>query len=233
MAMDGMHIAAGAIAATGTGLDVTANNLANVNTNGFRAGTTRYATGPGGEGVTANTATTTGSAPVAFTGQQLDLALTDGSWFAVRQGNRLAFTQDSSFTIDGQGRIANQNGALLDPAITVPQNATGIGVGRDGAVTAILSDGTTQQIGAIQPVRFANAAGLESIGNNLSVPTPASGPATRTGATSVQQGAVTLSNTDLATEMVNLIVEERTVSFNAATVRTEDEMLGTILDLKR
>jgi len=232
MAMDGLSIAAGAIAATSTGLDVTANNLANVNTNGFRASTTQFATGPGGEGVAASTSTSTGSSPVAFTGQQLDLALTDGSWFAVRQGNRLALTQDGSFAIDGQGRIATQNGALLDPAISVPQNATGIGVSRDGTVTAMLDDGTTQRIGAIQPVSFANSAGLESIGNNLSVPTPASGPATRIAA-AVQQGAATLSNTDLATEMVNLIVEEKTVSFNAATVRTEDEMLGTILDLKR
>ncbi|RMH54291.1 MAG: hypothetical protein D6679_13875, partial [Candidatus Hydrogenedentota bacterium] len=103
----------------------------------------------------------------------------------------------------------------------------------DGTVTGLAEDGTETALGRIEPVRFPNPQGLENIGGNLFRPTAASGAGTRETGPEVLQGALTLSNTDLATEMVNLIRDERFTQANAAVVRTEDENLGTILDTKR
>ncbi len=233
--MDGLRIASGALSVAQTSLDVTANNLANVNTSGFRSDSVRFMTGPGGRGVEVGSISeSTSPGPVALTGRSMDLALTGDAFFAVRQSNgRLSFTRDGAFSVDGQGRIVTSNGDLLDPAITVPADATGVSVGRDGTVTASRADGTTTNLGTIEPVRFPNPAGLENIGGNLLAPTAASGAGYRAGGADVLQGALTMSNTDVATEMVNLIRDERFTQFNATVVRTEDENLGTILDLKR
>ncbi len=232
--MDGLHNAAGAIRAFNQGLDVTANNLANVNTTGFRSSSTNFATGPGGRGVEVGSiAETTSPGPVVFTGQSLDISINGDGYFSVRQnGGRLAFTRDGSFSIDGQGRIVTQNGDLLEPQITVPPDATGLSIGRDGTVSAQRADGTQTTLGQIQPVRFSNPAGLANVGDNLSVPTAASGPGIR-GNGEIQQGTMEGSNVDIAEQMINLIRDERAVQVNAAVFRTEDEILGTVLDLKR
>lgn len=233
--MEGMKIAASAFKAASTSLDVTANNLANVNTAGFRSSSVNLTDGPGGRGVEVGAiAENTSPGPVSWTGRPLDLALSGDSFFAVRTpSGRLAFTRDGSFAIDGAGRITSAGGDPLDPAITVPGEATGLGIGRDGAVRATMPDGSTRDLGRIEPVRFANAEGLEAIGGNRAVPTAASGPGRRVGGAEVLSGALTMSNTDIASEMVNLIKSERHAGVAAAVVRTEDETLGTILDLKR
>jgi len=232
--MDGLRIAAGALRAADASLSTTANNIANVNTNGFRSRSVNFVDGSGGRGVEVGS-TPLNSTPgsVAFTGQKLSLAIEGDGLFSVRQNGRLAFTRDGSFTVDGGGRVVTQRGELLDPPITIPRDATGISIGKDGAVTAARADGTTTALGKIDPVRFANPEGLQSIGNNLSVPTGNSGPGTRGGNVNILQGAETTSNVDLATEMINLIRDERFTQFNAAVVRAQDEAFGTILDLKR
>jgi flagellar basal-body rod protein FlgG len=226
--MEGMRIASSALKAATTSLDVTSNNLANLNTTGFRSSNAHLTDGPGGRGVEV------GAIAESMTGRSLDLALTGDSFFAVRtSAGRLAFTRDGAMTIDGSGRITTPRGDLLDPGITVPEGATGIAVGRDGAVNASFGDGSSREIGRIQPVRFANPEGLERIGGNLAVPTAASGAGRRAGGGEVLSGALTMSNTDIASEMVNLIKNERHAGVAAAIVKTEDETLGTILDLKR
>lgn len=232
--MDGFRIAAGALSAASTSLANTANNLANVNTPGFRARSTNFVTGANGQGVNVgSTPVDTSPGPIGFSGQPLSVALANDSFFAVRQnGGRLAFTRDGAFTVDGNGNLVTQRGDLVDPPVSVPANASGVSIGRDGTVTATLSDGSTSNLGRIEPVRFANSGGLESVGNNLLVPTPASGPGQRVAA-DLLPGAENLSNTDIAAEIINLIKDERFTQFNAAVIRTEDETLGTILDLKR
>lgn len=231
--MDGLRIAQGALSAGNTALNTTANNLANLNTNGFQSRDVNLQTGPGGRGVeVGSTPTDASPGPVVFSGRPLDLAIEGDGFFAVRGQKGLTFTRDGSFTVDGAGRVVTQRGELLDPPITIPRDAAGISVARDGTVTATRPDGTTTNLGKIQPVRFSNPGGLESIGNNQSVPTANSGAGVRSDGGLVP-GAINLSNVDIAKEMVNLIKNERFTQFNAAVVRTEDEMLGTILDLKR
>jgi flagellar basal-body rod protein FlgG len=155
--MEGMRIASSALKAATTSLDVTSNNLANLNTTGFRSSNAHLTDGPGGRGVEVGAiAESMSPGPVSWTGRSLDLALTGDSFFAVRtSAGRLAFTRDGAMTIDGSGRITTPRGDLLDPGITVPEGATGIAVGRDGAVNASFGDGSSREIGRIQPVRFA------------------------------------------------------------------------------
>lgn len=232
--MDGLRLAGDVMRIAQLGLDVTSNNLANVNTPGFKSGSVRNQTGPGGRGVGAGAISESMSpGPVALTGQPLDLAIEGDGYFAVRTGTgRLAFTRDGSFQIDAAGRIATPDGALLDPPITVPPDARSIAVGVDGAVRATGADGRPVDVGRIRPVRFANPEGLSSIGGNLQVPTPNSGAGMRV-EQSMRAGMIELSNTDLATEMVNLIRDEKFSRVGVTLARTEDEMLGSVLDLKR
>lgn len=232
--MEGLRIAGDALRAAQLGLDVTANNLANIHTPGFRSGAVRLQTGPGGRGVEAGSISQSMSpGPVALTGRPLDLAIEGEGYFAVRDGSgRLAFTRDGSFFIDGAGRVVNASGAVLDPPITVPRDAASLSVGRDGVVRAQLPDGETTELGRIRPVRFANPEGLSSIGENLEVPTANSGPGMRVEGV-LRPGMIELSNTDVAAEMVNLIRDEKYSRAGVVIARTEDEQLGTVLDLKR
>jgi flagellar basal-body rod protein FlgG len=231
--MDGLRIAGGAIQAAQAGLDVTANNLANLNTPGFRADTVHYQTGPGGRGVEVGAISeTTFPGPVSFTGRTFELSAEGNAFFAVRDGSgRLAFTRDGSFQLDAQGRVVTPGGKLLDPPVTVPRDATGVQVGRDGTVTAVRGDGSTAQAGRIRTVTFANPEGLSSAGGNLYVPSANSGAGRRAEA-GIQPGMLELSNTDIATEMVNLIRNENFSKVGVVVARTEDETLGTVLDLK-
>ena len=233
--MDGFNVARSAISAAQTGLDVTANNIANVNTNGFKSSDAHLQTGPGGRGVNVGAISKDlRSGPISFTGGKLDLAIAGGGHFAIRQNSgKLAFTRDGSFQIDAKGRLVTPNGGILDPEITVPSDATGISVAKSGAVTAALKDGSTKALGQIQAVKFPNPAGLANDGNNLLVPTPASGAGQRVAGGEILQGGLEMSNTDLVKEMVGLIKNERMVQFNASVIRTEDEIQGAILDLKR
>lgn len=233
--MDGFSSAVGALRAAGTSLDVTSNNLANVNTPGFRSDASHLQTGPGGRGVEVGSITETNQpGPVVFTGRQFDLAATGDSFFAVRQGSgRLAFTKDGSFTVDSQGRLVNSRGDLLDPPITIPRDAQGVSIGKDGAVTAVMPDGRSQSLGRVEPVRFANSGGVLNIGGNLSVPTAASGPARRAAGSEVLQGTLTMSNVDIAEQMVNLLKDEKFSKVGVILAKTENENIGTVLDLKR
>lgn len=232
--MDGLRLAADALRAAETGLSVTADNLANLQTPGFRASSVQLQTGPGGRGVEVGAVSPSMSpGPVALTGRALDLAIEGGGHFAVRDASgRLAFTRDGSFQVDALGRVVHAGGALLDPPITVPPDASAITVGRDGAVTATDSQGATRELGRIATFDFANPSGLSSIGSNLEAPTAASGPGVPVDR-SVRSGALELSNTDVANEMVQLIRDERYSRVGVVLARTEDEQLGTVLDLKR
>jgi len=232
--MDGIRIAQTALNVGQTSLDVSANNLANLNTSGFKSSSTNSYSGPGGRGVeTGSISENTLPGPREFTGRPLDISLQDGLYFAVRTSNgRLAFTRDGSFTVDGSGQIVTQNGDRLEPPLQLPSDSKGVSVGKDGQVSVLRGDGAREEVGKIQPVRFPNSQGLEKIGNNLAVPTAASGAGIKVSGSEMFSGALERSNTDIADEMINQIKNERFIEANTKIVKTEDENLGTLIDMK-
>ncbi|WP_425058620.1 Flagellar basal-body rod protein FlgG [Sporomusa carbonis] len=242
-------------------LDMISNNLANVNTTGFKKSRVEFqdlmyqtlrqagaATGPdtqlpsgvqvghGVREVATQKLYTQGN--FQNTGNDFDLAIEGDGFFQITMPDgTLAYTRDGSFKKDSQGRMVTAEGYPLEPAITIPENATGITVSSDGLVTATLSTGT-QDIGQITIARFVNPAGLESIGRNLVKETAASGaptvgnPGTDGAGTLVQQ-YLEMSNVQVVEEMVNMIVAQRAYEVNSKAIQTADDMLGQAASLKR
>lgn len=182
-------------------IDVTANNLANVNTNGFKRSMVDFADLMYVTGKQAGTEIATGlQSPIPFqigsgvravgttksfnsgtfeqTGNPLDTAIEGEGFFKIRLPNGdFRYTRDGAFKLDSQGRVVTSDGYLLEggPTITNEIESANIQIGTDGTVTAMSSTGTTTTLGTIQIVRFANPAGLSSQGGNLYMATPASG----------------------------------------------------------
>lgn len=244
-----------------TNLDVISNNLANVNTTGFKKSRAEFqdlmyqtlraagaATGPDtqvpsptqiGHGARL-VATQKINLPGSFqnTGNDYDIAIENEGFFQITmQDGTLAYTRDGSFKKDSQGRVVTSEGYVLEPAITVPDNATGITVSSDGRVTASTPAGD-QDLGQITLARFVNPAGLESIGHNLLRETTASGapivnnPGTDGTGTLMQQ-YVEMSNVQVVEEMVNMIVAQRAYEVNSKAIQTADDMLEKAASLKR
>lgn len=243
-------------------MDTVSNNIANVDTAGFKkvkaefqdliysysknagAATAQNSTTPTGiyvgHGVRLAATTrlfTQGN--IENTGNALDLAISGDGFFRIQlQDGRIAYTRDGQFKIDNQGRVVTANGLLLDPAITVPQNAVSLTISPDGIVSAELADGTIQQLGNITITRFVNPAGLKSIGDNLYIQTAASGePIEGTpgqdGFGTILQGYVEKSNVDVVKEMVDMITAMRAYEFNSRSIMTADQMLQTASNLRR
>ena len=254
-------------AATGMGaqqfkLDIISNNLANVDTNGYKrvraefndliyqylksagipvAQNSLYPTGLYyGLGVRkAATSRIFTLGNMIETGNALDLAIGGDGFFQIQlQDGKIAYTRDGAFKIDSNGQIVTSNGNILVPNIIVPSNAVSINVSQDGMVSAELPDGTIQNLGNITLVKFVNPAGLKSIGNNLFLATAASGdPVEGTpnqdGFGPIHQGFLEKSNVDVVKEMVNMITAQRAYEFNARAIQTADDMLRTVAGLRR
>lgn len=243
-------------------MDTVSNNIANVDTAGYKkvkaefqdliysysknagAATAQNSTTPTGiyvgHGVRLAATTrlfTQGN--IENTGNALDLAISGDGFFQIQlQDGRIAYTRDGQFKIDSQGRIVTANGLLLSPAIVVPQNAVSLTVSPDGIVSVELPDGTIQQLGTITLTRFVNPAGLKSIGDNLYVATAASGEpiegtAGQDGFGTIMQGYVEKSNVDVVKEMVDMITAMRAYEFNSRSIMTADQMLQTASNLRR
>ena len=254
--------AAAGMAAQQTNLDVIANNLANVNTTGFKRSRAEFqdllyqtVIAPG----TASSASTnipTGiqvglgarTAAVKRLFQQgdfkptenpLDMVIEGGGFFTmIRPDGTQSFTRDGSFTVDENGNVVNSLGYQLDPPITVPQDAIGITVGRDGTVSARLADETVTQLGSIELANFINPAGLQSQGNNMFVASIASGDAItgtpgQDGLGEISQGFLETSNVSIVTELVNMISAQRAYELNSRAIQTADEMLQQLAQLVR
>ncbi|MBF0170413.1 MAG: flagellar hook-basal body complex protein [Nitrospinae bacterium] len=216
---------------------VNANNLANVNSPGFKAGTAgTQETAPGGTRV-ASVGSNQSQGAIVSTGSGLDLAIQGNGFFQVSLPNgQTAFSRNGSLKIDGQGRLTDAGGNPMKPPVSIPGDATSITVGRDGAVSATTPNGT-KQVGTIQLASFNNPSGLRQGGGGLSFETAASGQPV-TGAPgsgslgTVTAGALESSNVDISTEMVGLI-ENRT-GFTAQTkmIKVADEMMKEVLNLK-
>ena len=244
-----------------TQLDVIANNLANVSTNGFKRGRAvfedlLYQTirQPGAQSSQQTQIPTglqlgTGAKPVAvariFT--QGNVQKTDNSLDIAVQGNGFlqvllpdgttGYTRDGSFQKDNQGQIVTADGFPLQPNITIPANALSLTIAQDGTVSVTQSgSAASTQIGTIQLATFINPGGLQSMGQNLFLETAASGTPTpntpgTNGAGIINQGYVETSNVNVAEELVTMIQTQRAYELNSKVVSTSDQMLARLTQL--
>jgi flagellar basal-body rod protein FlgG len=250
-----------ALWAAKTGLDaqntrmaVIANNLANTNTTGFKAGraafqdlmyqnvrqvgaqstqNTQYSTGLTlGTGVRI-VATEKNYMQGSFsqTGNALDLAVSGRGFLQITQPDgTIAYTRDGSFTLDNQGNVVTSAGMPLQPAINIPQGTQQVTIGNDGIVTTTNQAGKATQVGQIQLADFINEEGLQPIGNNLLVESAASGsPQVGTAGTNglgtLQQNTLETSNVNSVTELVSMIECQRSYEMNSKAISTTDQML--------
>lgn len=237
-------------------VDVIANNLANINTSGFKRSQVDFqdlmyvhmakAGRETASGIQAPTGFEIGSGvrPAATTkiftpgelentGRELDLSISGDGFFEITMPDgSTRYTRDGSFKLNANRQIVTSQGYLLSGGLTIPTEAVKISVGADGTVTAHASDGTGTNAGTITLARFANAAGLSSEGENLLSLTPASGTPTtgtpgQSGLGTIQQGLLEKSNVQMVTELVNLIQAQRAYEINSRAIRAGDEMLET------
>lgn len=238
-----------------TRMSVISNNLANVNTVGFKRDraafqdmlyqTVKQAGGPTGENAQSPTGMMLGTGVrvmatekthtqgnLTTTQNALDVAITGDGFFQIAQpGGAMAYTRDGSFKVSATGQLVTANGALLQPEITVPPGAASLSIGADGTVSAEMG-GTagSRVLGVIQVARFVSPAGLQPIGQNLLKETPASGAAQvvrpGTGSTgSLLQGSLEASNVNVVEEMVNMIETQRAYEINSKAISAADGML--------
>ncbi len=242
-------------------MDVISNNLANVNTAGFKksradfqdllyqvsraAGTesvngdevpTGIQVGLGARSAAVQKIFTTGD--LQQTGNDLDLAIEGNGFFRVLMPDgEEAYTRGGAFKKDGTGRMVTSDGYPLEPQIVIPENATRLSITEDGAVNAYL-DGEAEpnQIGTIELTTFSNPAGLEAIGRNLLLETPASGAPVdgipgQEGFGALAQGFLEGSNVNIMEEMVGMITTQRAYEINSKAIQTSDEMLQMVNNL--
>ena len=237
-------------------VDVIANNLANMNTVGFKRSQVDFQDlmymklmEPGREiasGVVAPSGFEIGSgvSPGATvkvfttgelenTGRSLDVAIQGDGFFQVTvPGGETRYTRDGALRLDKDRNLVTSGGYAVEPSITIPADAVGISIAPDGTVTATKADGTSSSVGQITLARFPNASGLSSEGGNLMGETAASGTATTSppgqqGAGTLQQNFLERSNVQMVTELVNLITAQRAYETNSRAIKAGDEMLTT------
>jgi flagellar basal-body rod protein FlgG len=252
-----MWVAKTGLDAQQTRMNVISNNLANVNTTGFKRDRAvfedllyqniRQAGGQTGANTQAPTGLMLGTGVrVVATEKQhaqgnmvntqnpLDLAIAGEGFFQIAQPDgTIGYTRDGNFKLSNTGQIVTASGALLQPAITIPTTASSVTFGRDGTVSIELAAGGSQVIGQIQLARFVNPSGLESKGQNLMKETPASGAPQvlqpgATGAGSLMQGTLEASNVNVVEEMVNMIETQRAYEINSKAISAVDGMLKFI-----
>ena len=258
-----LYTAATGMCSQQTQVDVIANNLANVNTTGYKKADARfedllYVTSRNPGAVNKDGSTISGlqlgsgsqlvstsknfqAGTLISTDNPLDLAITGNGFFELQalDGSRV-FTRDGSFTLDRDGTIVNHQGLKLIPslgALPTGAQAKDVSINDDGTVSVRVGN-TDTQLGQITLVTFANAAGLSAEGGNLYRETPASGSPTTTtpgenGAGALQQGNIEKSNVDIATELINLILAQRAYEVNTKAITTADQMLSTANQIAR
>jgi len=249
-----LYTAASGMTAQQMNLDNVANNLSNANTAGFRKRRVQFqdmvyqsVVTPGAaatqQTVSAGLQIGLGTRAAATevlqsqgdfqqTGNPLDLAIQGNGYFQVlQQDGQIAYTRSGNFHLDAQGNIVTADGNALQPAITVPADATSITIGTDGTVS-ITQPGQTasQQIGQIQLATFPNPGGLNSIGSNLLLPTSSSGdaitgnPGGSEGLGTLVQGSLEQSNVNTVEEFIQMILAQRSYEANSQVAKAADQM---------
>ncbi len=258
-----LYTAATGMNAQQTNIDVISNNLANVNTTGYKKSRAdfqdliyQYLVEPGAQtsattnnpsGVQVGLGVKTAAVQKIFaqgdltsTGNQLDLAVEGDGFFQVQQADGTsAYTRSGSFKLDQNGQIVTSDGLVVDPGISIPSDALSISVSQDGIVSARTpGSATATEVGTFTAVRFPNNAGLRAIGRNLFEETQSSGsPTTGTfsldGIGRLTQGFLESSNVSIVEEVVNMIVGQRAYEASSKGIETSDNMLSLAINLKR
>lgn len=258
-----LYTAATGMHAQETNIDVISNNLANVNTTGYKRGRAdfqdlmyQYILEPGAP-TSANTNSPTGiqvglgvktaavqkvftQGDLASTSNQLDVAIEGDGFFQVQTAaGTTAYTRSGNFKLDSSGQIVTSDGETVDPGLSIPTDATNITIGQDGTVSAKIS-GTAAPttVGKLTAVRFPNNAGLRAMGKNLYEETTASGSPTTgsfadPGFGRLSQGFLESSNVSIVEQVVNMITAQRAYEASSKGISSADEMLGQAISLKR
>jgi flagellar basal-body rod protein FlgG len=241
-----------------TRMAVTANNLANVNTTGFKRGRAAFedllyqnvrqvgadaaqdtqlpsglTVGTGVRVVATEKMYTQGS--LQITNNALDVAISGRGFFqvALPDGTN-AYTRDGNFKVNAQGELVTSGGYRVQPAVAIPDGAQSVTIGNDGSVTVQLAGQVApSQVGSLQIVDFINPAGLQARGENLLLESAASGPPQAgtpglNGLGSLQQGALEASNVNVVEELVAMIETQRAYEMNSKAISTTDKMLETL-----
>ena len=241
-----------------TRMAVTANNLANVNTTGFKRGRVAFedllyqnvrqvgadaaqdtqlpsglTLGTGVRVVATEKNYTQGNLQV--TSNALDVAINGRGFFQVTLPDGTnAYTRDGSFKVNAQGELVTSGGYRMQPAVSIPDGAQSVSIGTDGAVTVQLAgQAAPSQVGSLQIVDFINPAGLQARGENLVLESAASGPPQAgtpglNGLGTLQQGALEASNVNVVEELVAMIETQRAYEMNSKAISTADKMLETL-----
>ncbi len=245
-----------------TKLDVTANNVANSQTAGFKKGRTEFedlmyqtlrapganagANNRAGTGLqvglgvrVAGTSVDMATGDLKQTDNPLNIAIAGRGFFALQDpdGNPV-YTRNGAFHLDAEGRIVNTEGFSLANEIVVPPDVDSVSIGNDGIVTATIPGETEPvELGQIEIANFANPAGLKAMGKTLFTETAASGTAIvgipgAEGAGSLEQGMLEMSNVKVVEEMIDLISGQRAYEVNSRVVQAADEMLQQTSNLR-
>ncbi len=255
MSNEALHVARTGLDAQNTRMRVIANNLANVNTVGFKRDRANFetlsyqtVTAPGSASSTENKyaiglnlgtgVKVTGTARIdtqgslTTTNNTLDLAIEGNGYFQVQTPDgRTAYTRAGAFNLSAEGTIVTAEGMPLLPQIQIPQGATSLSIGADGTVSAQVAGQTeSTELGKIETASFVNNAGLQSIGNNLLVETGSSGAAQvgaagADGRGAIRSGALEASNVNVVEELVDMIETQRAYEVNSKMIESTNEMM--------
>ncbi len=255
MSNGALNVARTGLDAQNTRMQVIANNLANVNTTGFKrdrasfetlayqsvvtpgassSGENKYAIGLNlGTGVQmTGTARIDTQGTLTTTNNALDLAIEGAGYFQIQMPDgRIGYTRAGDFNLSAEGKIVTPDGMPVQPEIQVPEDASGITIAADGTVSAAVAGQTeATELGKIEIARFVNPAGLQSIGNNLLVETGASGApqvgaAGEAGRGSLRSGSLEGSNVNVVEELVDMIETQRAYEVNSKMIQATEEMM--------
>lgn len=243
-------------------VDMIANNLANVNTTGFKRSQinfqdllyvtmeepgTEVASGINspsgmeiGSGVrAASTIKVFSAGELQNTANPLDIAILGDGFLQVTMPNGdLRYTRDGSLQINANGELVTTSGYTIEPSISVATDVVSVSIEKDGGVNVTDASGTQSVVGTIQLARFPNPSGLSSEGDNLlseteASGTPTTGPPGENGIGTIQSGFLEKSNVQMVTELVNLITAQRAYEINSRAIRAGDDMLQTANSIVR
>jgi flagellar basal-body rod protein FlgG len=262
--MRALHTAATGMIAQEVNVQVISNNIANMRTTGYkrqraefqdllyehvrRVGTQTSTQGNilpvgidlGGGVKTVGTPRLMTQGTISPVGGDLNLAIRgDGFFKILMPDGSFGYTRDGSFQMDAQGRIVTSHGNVVQPGITIPANAQSIAISPQGQVSATLPGQSSPSVlGQLQLTRFVNRAGLQAVGDNLFVETPASGPPqdgtpNADGYGDLQQGNLEQANVEAVTEISDLIAAQRAYEMNAKVITAADQMLTATSSLMR
>ncbi|MGH6948703.1 MAG: flagellar basal-body rod protein FlgG [Kiloniellales bacterium] len=261
--MNSLSIAATGMLAQQLNVEVISNNIANMNTTGYkrqraefqdllyqdlrRVGSTSSEAGtvvP--SGVQIGLGVKPGAVyrinqqgSITVTDNNFDLAVNGRGYFMVElPSGETGYTRSGAFQLSANGDIVTADGFVVQPGITIPSNAVSVTINASGQVLVTLDNQVAvQQIGQLELANFPNDSGLEAIGNNLLLESPASGtPVVATPGSSgfgtLLQGALETANVNVVSEITNLIAAQRAYEMNSKVIQTSDEMMGATVQLR-